>query len=199
MSEIIKDGTGNGYAAKVNELNQISSNAVSRSVENFGATLGYTFNVNTGTISLSSSNPSALLYLRNLGENDLYVGSIGYLLGNSTGGNGDLTARVVRNPSAGTIVSSAVDVGDIANKNFGSNRPLLATAYKGAEGNTLTDGTTAYESLLDSAGKQYVIATGNVVLPRGSSIGIEVTPQAGNTSMDVQVFLAILDANGFDK
>lgn len=194
-----EDGTGRGYSAKVNEFGQVSTRSVSSSLENFGATQGYTFNVNTGSINLTSANASALLYLKNNGEDDLYISSIGYLLGNSTGGAGDLLVEVIRNPTAGTIVTNAVDAPIISNKNFGSSRPLNADVYKGAEGNTFTGGSVAYQSLLNSSAKQYTIATGSVIIPRGSSIGVTVTPQAGNTSMDAQVFLAILDSNGFDN
>jgi hypothetical protein len=195
----IEDGTGQGLSAKVNEFGQLSTKSVISTLENFGATKGYTFNVNTGTISLTSANASALLYLKNNGESSVYVSSIGYLIGNSTGGSGDIDVEVLRNPTAGTIVSGATDVDIVANKNFGSSRPLTADVFKGAEGNTFTDGELAYRSLLNSAGKQYTIATGSVILPRGSSIGIRMTPQTGNTSMDVQVFLAVLDSNGFDS
>lgn len=196
---ILEDGTGKGYNVKVDELNRLHTNSVVRTVENFGATDGYTFNINTGPLTLTSGNESAIFYLKNNGDDDLYISAVGYLLGNSTGGAGDLSLQVIRNPTAGTIVSGASPVSDIANKNFGSNRTLTVDAYKGGEGSTMTDGSVAYQTLLNSAAKQYVIATGNVVLPKGASIGVKITPQAGNTNMDMQLFLAILDSNGFDK
>lgn len=195
----VEDGTGKGFSAKVNEFGQLATKSVISTLENFGATKGYTFNVNTGNINLTTANASALLYLKNNGEDDLYVSTIGYLLGNSTGGTGDIFAEVLRNPTTGTIVDGATNADVIANKNFGSSRPLNADVFKGAEGNTFTDGDIAYTSLLNSAGKQYAIATGSVVLPRGSSIGVRLTPQTSNTNMDVEVFLAILDSNGFDS
>ena len=84
------------------------------------------------------------------------------------------------------------------NKNFGSSLELTADAFKGAEGYTFTDGTIAYQSLLSSAARTYVIATGNIVLTRGKSIGVNITPQAGNTAMDVQLFLSILSTENVD-
>lgn len=196
---IIADGSGGGYKAKVNEFNQIATKGVVSTLENFAGTMGYTFNVNTGDVSLTTANTSAVAYLKNNGSDDIYISAIGYLIGNSTGGTGDLKAEVIRNPTGGTIVSNAVNCDIVQNKNFGSSRLLDADCFKGAEGNTLTGGDIAYESLLNSAGKQYTIATGRVIIPRGSCIGVNITPQASNTSMTVQVFFATLDSNGFDN
>lgn len=193
------DATGSSRGAKVNAFGQVFTKGVDTTLENFGATLGYTYNVNTDNISLTTGSKSAVLYIKNNDANDVYISAIGYLLGNSTGGSGDLKVEVLSNPTAGTIVSGAVDAPIIANKNFGTKRTLNCDIYKGAEGNAFTDGDLAYSSLLNSAGKQYTIATGRVVLERGQSLGVNITPQSGNTSMDVQVFLAVLDANGFDS
>lgn len=189
----IEDGTGGGYSVKVDSKKRISAFSVSVTEEQANAVDGYTFNVNTGTINLTSANKSAVLYLRNNGASDLKLTSIGYLFGNSTGGTGDLALEVVRNPTAGTIVSGATAVDVVANKNFGSSRVLDATAYKGAEGSTMTGGTVALPSLLPGAARSYVIQTGVLVIPQGQSIGINVTPQASNTSMDVMVFLAVTE------
>lgn len=154
---------------------------------------GRSYNINTGSITLTSANKSACLYVKNNSTKDIIIPLAGFLIGNSTGGTGDLLLEIVRNPTTGTIVSGAGAVAVEANKNFGSNKTLTVDAFKGAEGNTITDGTTAYYSLLNSAGRQYVINTGWVVLPKGSSIGINVTPQASNTSMNIQCFLSIIE------
>lgn len=154
---------------------------------------GRSYNINTGSITLTTANKSACLYVKNNSTKDVIIPLIGFLIGNSTGGTGDLLLEVVRNPTAGTIVSGASAVDVEVNKNFGSNKTLTVDAYKGAEGNTITDGATAYYSLMNSAAKQYVITTGWVVLPKGSSLGINVTPQASNTSMAIQCFLSVIE------
>jgi hypothetical protein len=46
---------------------------------------------------------------------------------------------------------------------------------------------------LSGSAKSYVIATGAIVLPKGSSIGVSVTPQASNTSMDIQIFMSVTE------
>ena len=177
----------------VNKKGQALVKALTEEELEAAAEDGRSYNVNTGTVNLTSANKSALLYVKNNSTNDIIIPLIGFLIGNSTGGTGDLLLEVVRNPTTGTIVSGASAVGVEANKNFGSNKTLTVNAYKGAEASTITDGTTAYYSLMNSAAKQYVITTGWVVLPKGSSIGINVTPQASNTNMDIQIFLSIIE------
>jgi hypothetical protein len=76
------------------------------------------------------------------------------------------------------------------NRNFGSSRALSANAYKGATGNTMTDGTKAFESILATATQRVAVSVGAITLPRGSSIGIRITPSTGNTSMAVEFAVA---------
>jgi hypothetical protein len=195
MTTIISDGTGKGYRARVDVNNRIHALSVSSDVQGQSALEGNTYNVNSGTINLTSSSESAVLYFENTGEVDLHISSVGYLLGNSTGGSGDLEVRVLRNPTGGTIVSNAVDVDVNVNRNFGSSNELAALAYKGTEGDTITGGTEAYYTLLPKDATTYLISTGTLVLPRGKSIGIAITPQAGNTSMNAQFFLSVIEYN----
>lgn len=190
---MILDGTGDGNKAKVDSDNRVHALSISATVQEDGAINGNTYNINTGTITLTSASESALLYFKNNGSNDVQITSIGYLIGNSTGGTGDLSPKVIRNPTGGTIVSGAVDVPVNINKNFGSFNTLTADVYKGAEGNTFTGGSDGYYSLLPGDARAYIINTGVLQLPKGSSIGISMTPQTGNTSMDVQVFMSITE------
>ena len=192
MAEIIESGGITPNKLIIDSKGRANVYAVTETIVENAAENGDSFNVNTGTINLTSANKSALLYLKNNGEEDVVISAIGYLMGNSTGGSGDVLAEVLRNPTAGTIVSGAAAVDVNVNKNFGSSQSLTVDAYKGAEANTFTDGEIAYKSLLPGAARGYVIATGSVVIPNGSSIGVELTPQTGNTSMDIQVFLSII-------
>lgn len=190
---IILDGAGTGYAAEIDDKNRLQTLSVTLDVGQRSAIDGDTYNINTGSINLTTANESALLYLKNTGTSSLHVTTIGYLIGNSTGGTGDLELKVLRNPTTGTIVDNATAVNVNINKNFGSTKTLDATMYKGAEGYTFTNGGDAYYSLQPNSGRAYLINTGTLVLPQGSSIGVSAAPQTGNTSMDIQIFLAITD------
>ena len=94
---------------------------------------------------------------------------------------------MVRNPNTGTIISGATDVDIVSNRNFGSNRELVKDTFKGAEGTTLTNGDD-FASTTRSSGSTVIHFDGDViVLPKGTSLGVNVTPQASNTSMVVKV------------
>ena len=95
MSEMIGDGTGHGYQAKVDNLNRLHTHGTVRTEEEFGAIAGQTYNVNTSTISLTSANESAVLYFKNESNENVFISNIGFLLGNSTGGAGDVHLTVL--------------------------------------------------------------------------------------------------------
>ena len=191
MSEIILDGTGSGFTSKVNKNNRFYVDAVQRARTEEASIEGDSYNINTGVINLTSANKSAVLYIKNNEETKrLVITSLFYLIGNSTGGSGDVLITVLRNPTAGTIVSNATTVEMNANRNFSSSRTLVADVYKGAEGSTHTDGDKAIESIFNQAPTRAVLSVGHIILGRGSSLGIDITPATGNTSLDVEFALA---------
>jgi hypothetical protein len=192
MSNQLKDGTGTGRLAQVNYSNKLMTLSVSESVAIHHTFLGLGYNINTGTINLTSANKSALLYLKNNGDSDIVINGFFYLLGNSDG-TGDTLVQVERNPTGGTIVSGASDTAPI-NKDFGSANVLTADSFKGAEANTLTGGTVVIESLFASQGRKSLVGAAGVILRKGNSIGITVTPPASNTDMDVQIALSVYEA-----
>jgi hypothetical protein len=187
----ILDGSGTGLRAKVDSNYRLHTHSVSESISENASSNGESYNVNTGTINLTSSSESSVVYLKNTDEKDLLISTIGYLLGNSTGGTGNLTIDVYKNPSAGTLISDAVNADIIENKNTGSNNTLEANVYKGGEGKTCTGGTLFYSSLIAKSAGSYIVGTGNIVVPKGKSICVKISPQALNTSMDVQVFISV--------
>lgn len=187
---IIEDGSGSGYSAKVDANNRIHAKSVSVSTQGNSSENGDHYNINTGDITLTSGCESSVLYIKNNEDRDLIVTDIIYLLGNSTGGSGDMQVAIFRNPTVGTVVSDASNVEMKANKNFGSPKTLIADAYKGGEGKTLTNGTVAYRSRLGGASQTYVIKSGDLVLTKGTSVGIKVTPPSGNSSLTIQVAIA---------
>lgn len=174
----------------VNATGELLTNSVTRAESSEASRAGNHYNINTGDITLTNANKSAVFYLKNNESRDLVVTVTTYLIGNSTGGTGDLVVDIIQNPTAGTIVSTATDVEMVANKNFGNTQTLDAAIYKGAQGATMTTGTKAYSSRLKQTGA-YAISTGDIELPKGASLGIDITPPTSNTSMVLQVALAV--------
>ena len=144
----------------------------------------------------SSANKSSLAYIKNNTIHDLYIDPIGFLIGASTSGTGEFRFEVIKNPTTGTLISNAVENTIVQNKNAGSSKELTADTYKGAEGYTLTNGTLRYASLIPAGASFYAINTGSLILKGGNSLGINITPQTGNTSQDIMIFMSVIEANG---
>jgi hypothetical protein len=184
---VIKDGTGSGTTAKVNGDNRLKVEAVQQSAQNNATRNGNSYNLNTGVMTLTSGDESALMYLKNTDSaKRLHVELI--VVGMSPSANGDSSEipkiTIVRNPTAGSIIDSTPTNVDInSNRNFSSSNTLTATAYKGGEAETFTDGTDHIISFQTANGRLGLDI--DEVLENGASIGIKIDPQASNTSMDV--------------
>ena len=191
METVVKNGS-NGNTLKIDDYGRALTLSVSESISEAGGRLGDTYNVNTGLINLTNSSKSAVLYFENNDVRDVEISIIGFLLGNSTGGSGDMNLDVDLNVTSGTIISTATPTQIYSNKNAGSKKSITSNAYKGFQGATASGGIGAYTSLLNSATRQYAISTGLIVLPKGSNMCVYVTPQTGNTSMNCEVFLSVI-------
>jgi|TARA_Y100000310_G_scaffold121659_1_gene120405 hypothetical protein len=185
MSHSLLDGSGDGYQMKIDSQLRAYTNSIDQSIESYYVNNGHAYAVNTGNISLTSGNKSALLYMLNNEDEDIVISAFVFLLGNTTGGSGeDILVQIEKNPTGGTLISGGTAF-DPINRDFGSANTLSATILKGAEGSTLTGGTVAFQSLLTGVGRTPVVL--QVVIPKGVSVGITVTPPASNTSMNVQL------------
>lgn len=189
----IKNGVGDGNVARVDSNHRLHTLAVNRTASENASGEGYSYNLNTGIITLTSSARTPVGYLKNNGNNDIRVTSIGFQMMASSGGSGRILTEIVKTPNAGTVISGATKFSIIENKNAGSSREVDADVFKGGTGLTLTGGKDFYQSLIPSAPFSYVIATGDIVLTKGSSIGIFVTPPSGNTSVEFMLFMAIAE------
>ena len=59
--------------------------------------------------------------------------------------------------------------------------------YKGANAATVTDGTDSIYTIYSGAGFRGAIDVGDIILPKGSSLAVEITTQSSNSSMAVAV------------
>jgi hypothetical protein len=188
MPQQLLDGTGSGRLARVDINKRLHTDAVTVDRAANASFNGDSYNANTGIINLTSASKSAVFYMKNNeSSSNLVIDALFYLIGNSTGGSGDVLITVLRNPTAGTIVDGASDM-EMAgvNRNFGSAKTITGDFYKGAEANTFTDGTKVIESIFNQSATRAFVGVGAIVLTPGSSIGVEITPATGNTSLDVE-------------
>ena len=184
MAASIKDGNS-GNVMKVDSNNRGHMHAISESEERQANISGNAYNINTGVITLTDAADTPIMYLKNNDTKDLVISAIAVGVGPSTGGSGGIPKiTVVRNPTAGTTISNANNVDIKSNRNYQSSKTAAnVVAYKGATGETMTDGEDHIIFFQTSSGRLF--GTIEEYLPQGSSIGVKFDPQPSNTSQDV--------------
>lgn len=187
MPDTLRDGTGNNYLQKVDGNNRAATRSVNTPENEQATKNGDSYNINTGLIDLTNAAETPIVYLKNNESVSLHIKAVIFGTWTSTGGSGtDGVPKlvIVRNPSTGTIIESTPTNVDInSNRNFGSSKTLTVDAYKGATGDTMTDGTDHIIVQLGTSGRTVISI--DEVLPKGSSIGVKYTPQGSNTSQEV--------------
>lgn len=168
----IEDGTGAGYTAKVDGNKRVHTQSTTETESLHSAEIGDAYNVSSGDISFTADG--TLLYIKNLEDQDLIVEAIA--LGNDGGGTYTSSLRpsieIVRNPTAGDLITDATAVDYNVNRNFGSSKTLTSNSYKGKSGGTITGGANLGKFQTSTAGRDFFAI--NMVLPKGSSIAVRV-------------------------
>ena len=181
----LKDGRS-GRTAEVDNNNKLLTTATTETASTFAAMGGDSFTINSGSITLTSANASAILYMSNTDDRDWVFNRVFFNAAASTGGTGDWLAEIIANGTAGTLVSAGTAKAP-QNLNFGSPKTLDATTLTGVEGSTVTDGAVRITFLIPGVGTRNLIGFDSVIVPPTASIAIRITPPAGNTSLEVQV------------
>jgi len=199
---IIENGAGDSKKARVDSNNNLHTFSVDRTAIQAATRKGNSYNLNTGLIGLTSATESAVLYFKNdeapvNGESSFVVDSIAVGIDNEGTTTGMSLITVIRNPTAGTIVDNATAVAMNANRNFGSSNTLSSTtlAYKGAEGNTFTDGTDIAQFLQSPGTRGFYVL--DFELTKGSSIGVKIDTDtsSGTTNLYVALIGHRVDGN----
>ena len=191
---MIQDGTGNGQFALVDANKQLHVKSVDISAIQDATRKGNSYNINTGTIALTSTSASGVFYFKNdesavNGESSFILDTIAIGIDNSGTTTNMAHITFIANPTGGTLISGASDVAINANRNLGSSNSLSTAtkAYKGAEGNTVTGGTT-WGLVYQSSGTRgnYPL---DVEIPRGSSFAVTIDTQTTGGTTNVYVAL----------
>ena len=170
--------------AKVNLSQRLTVAATTRAVRRQAVLLSDSFNIISGSITLTSANETGILFVKNNETRDLILEFVSIDLGPSTGGTGGTPLiKVIRNPTTGTLISTATAVDIVSNQNYSSSRTLTVDAFKGAEGETVTDGTDHDIHFTKSDSEENLNL--DVLLEKGDSIAITVTPELNNSSTAV--------------
>jgi hypothetical protein len=188
MGERIEDGSGKGNEAKVDSRLRLHTDSTSRTQLEQAALIGQAYNFSTGVINLTTDGESALGYIKYNGDLPLEFKEIGVRLGDSSNGSGDAVIKIVSLPDAGTIIDNADPAPAVGNRDILETRPLDALVYKGDEGYTLTGGSNFAITSRSTFVEPVLFDAGPIILRKGATLGILVTPPAGNTSQSVVVF-----------
>ena len=183
----ITDAAGKNFGAKVNERNQISTTAQTLNTADSANHLGNSYNVNTGDVLISGAADSAVLYFKNNEDENVFIDAVAVGLG--TGDGGEIAKiTVVRNPTAGDIVTDASAVAMNQNRNYGSSKSLTADAFKGKSGGTMTGGNDIIQFYQTRNGRLF--GTVGMELQKGNSIGIKINPEL--ISAGINVYAALI-------
>lgn len=175
----IQDGTGKGYVAGVDSKNRLITSTINETTFQHASEQGDAFFLGTPSITLTNAAESAVFFIENNEDQPLIIGEFFITADATTGGTPNMfKVSWYKNPTniSGTLSSSL-------NQNFGSSNELDATIRFGAQGAGVSGGTLV--ATLSFPIGQFNKLEANLVLEKGSSFAITVTPPTGNTSMPV--------------
>jgi hypothetical protein len=173
MVDQILDGKGSGKRAEVDTNNRLSTTAVTltRAADN-SSRHGDAFVVSTDFISMTNTGSfSAILYMKNTGTEDIFIKTLRTCTGGATMESTEV--RLLKNPTAGTIVDDAIDA-SVTSMNLGSSNTLTGLYYKGSDSKTFTDGTHMTQFINHQPGHSTQEYDGALIVSKGQSLGIEI-------------------------
>jgi len=183
MADMIRDGGGRGYLAKINKDNQLITRATAIAQHTVSAIDGNYYEIYTGQVTLTTAGEVGVIYMAPTEADRIFIVDKVFIeTWASTGGSGLGTYKYYKNPTV-TGGSTIVPV----NSNFGTVDDFDGTALKSLT--TMTGGTVWWLGGL-SASTSLVIDEEKFCLPNGYGFGVSITAPAGNSSMVVNINIA---------
>jgi hypothetical protein len=190
----ISDGTGSGRLAKVSTENRLETEAISTPVvAHIAEEEKQAYLLSSDFISLTTTGSfNALMYVKNTSSTlNLHIQTIR----TCSSETGSIQLRLLKNPTAGTIVSDANN-SDKLNSNFSSNNSFSGLSYAASgDGKTFTDGTNFTQFINRSPGHSIQEYDGSILLGPGDSIGLSAKPSASTTiCVEIQTYFTVIPA-----
>lgn len=175
--------------AHVDRQGRLETHASSVSEQTVSSIQGDTYNLNTGNLNITVDTEVPIFYIKNLGEDRAFIIPRVFVnTGPSSGGSGPSTARIMFNPTTGTLLQGT-DL-DIHNFNAGSGKEISATVkINDGLADTISGGTTPFQFFYPESPFRELTPFEAIILPRGSSMALLYTPPTGNTGIDIQAGL----------
>lgn len=187
MSTIISDPQSCS-AARVTTQGKLETYSITTDEKIYATEQGEAFIVSSPIFELTNDAETALLYIKNNGEeNSILIDEITFITtASNVGADVDYTISLLKNPTAGTLLASSNTL-DVINLNAGSGKELLIETKSGGTGSTVADPILpVFKRLVTHSGETRQFTT-PISIPRGSSVAILINPPIGNTSMKIQI------------
>jgi len=184
MPEMLRDGTGNAYLAKVNNENRLVTLSITKDrIGDIAQTTSEAFLIATNFVSLTTTASfSGLLYIKNTSDKNLIVRTIRVC----TTGTGYIQCKITRNPTAGTLISDA-NAAIAYSGNLDSSATIQADTYAASgDGKTITDGNFMTNFTTRSPGHSIENYDGVLIVPKNRAFAIECKPSV-STEVCVEV------------
>lgn len=179
----ITDGTGKGNSVGVTSNNRILTSTIAESQFQYAAEEGDAYFFGTPIITASGTTETGLIIVTNNEDEPVIIGNFFFIAEEAASGSPSMfRANWYKNPTA---INNGTSFSPL-NQNFGSSKTLDVTAEYGSTSTTAPTGGSLVATLSFPVG-QFNDFDANLILEKGSSVGISVTPPAGNTNMPVQV------------
>jgi len=189
----IQDGTGSSRKVRVSNSNRLLVDSIveERAVFN-SIDVGNTFIVLTDFLTITgvTGQEDGLIYLKNNSDLNMLIHHIKLWSGTAS----QLTKiSTYKNPTTGTLISSAIDA-DVENINFASSNTYEGLAYQGDGTNlTVTDGDVWGRHYLGIGNQQMLsfMWNGAVVLGKGDSLAVTAEAPNGvsvNLACEIEVY-----------
>lgn len=177
----IQDGTGKGYLSGVDSKNRLLTATINETAFEHAAEIGDAYFIGTPIITLTNANTSAIFFLENQESRPLILGEF-FINAEQTGATtNSFRVNFVKNP---TTIGPTFSATTPLNQNFGSSNELDSIAYYGAQGSGVSGGPLVATLTFQTG--QFNRVPANLVLEKGSSVGISIQPQTGNTNLAIQ-------------
>jgi len=176
---LINDGNGTGISAGVSAAHELLTHARTITHAAFESrAAGRLFFVATDFVALTTTaSYSAIAYLKNTSStHNIFLHRV------TASSTVTHQWRLLAQPTAGTIIDDGTAASKV-NANLTSSLTLAASAFKGADAKTFTDGTIMQQWASD-IGRNVDIYDGEILLGPNDAVGFECKPSA---SCDVGV------------
>jgi len=181
MADQLLDGTGGGYLQRVGSDNRSQVRAVIEYEVIHRTENGDSFNWNTGLISISSD--SALIYIKNSSDKQMVITNIAMGIFDGLSYTDAPYLTILRNPTAGDLISDATAVDMASNRNAGSTLVTDGLVYKGKDGGTVSGGENLGILLLGKTGRSFFEI--DLILTKGTSFALHLTGNISSGSANV--------------